>query len=303
VFRILVSYSILLFFLSSCKKEGGEFIPDNDAPPYSQISSVKLRNYVNRVYIDLLGREPLDDEMNLEVFNLKSAQASVDSRKSLVEKLMFDASFRPGDSSYTYAYFRRVYELSKIRFLEGVSDVGLQGEANIFRNNAISDSLGGNTSGYEENMAQYQKLMRVIGSAEEFKSGVIDFQELSSFMINNSVYDIINMNSFNFVNAAFSDLLFRFPSQNEFNLAYEMVENNQSGSLFGGVASNKDEFVNLIATSGEALQGTIIWTYISLLSREPGSAELASEMLKYGVDKNFFELQKRILISDEYANF
>jgi hypothetical protein len=255
------------------------------------------------VFIDLIGREPLDEEMDLETYNLKINQASSDARKTLVNKLMFDNTYRPGDSSYSYAYFRRLYDLNKIRFLEGVSDNGLQGEANIFRSDAVSDSLSGNTAGYEENMAQHDRLILVLNSAEQLKSGNIGFQTQLGYMIDNSVYDIINMNSFNFVNASFSDLLFRFPTQSEFNIAYEIVENNQAGNLFGSVASNKTEFVNLISQSGEALQGTIIWCYTNLLSRQPDSAELNSELLRYGVDKNLFQLQQRILISDEYANF
>ncbi len=299
----ILPFILLVSVFAACKKDQSDYFTDNDAPPYSQVSSVKLRNYVNRVFIDLIGREPLDEEMDLETYNLKINQASPDARITLVNKLMFDSAFRPGDSSYTFAYFRRLYDLNKVRFLEGVSDNGLQGEANIYRNNAISDSLGGNMPGYEENMDQYNRLLLVLRSPEQLKNGSIGFQNQLGFMIHNSVYDIINMNSFNFVNAAFSDLLFRFPSQNEFNIAYNMVENNQSGALFGSVASNKTQFVSLISESNEALQGTIIWCYTSLLSREPTSAELNSELLKYGVDKNLFQLQQRILISDEYANF
>ncbi|MEZ5171979.1 MAG: hypothetical protein R2850_00305 [Bacteroidia bacterium] len=297
----LLSFILLVFV--SCSKEKSEYITDNDAPPYSEVSSVKLRNYVNRVFIDLIGREPLDEEMDLETYQLRQNHASVQSRLDLVNRLMFDDSYRPGDSSYTYAYFRRVYDLGKIRFLEGVSDEGLQGEANIFRNNAISDSLGGDQAGYDENMAQYNYLIDVLGSAQAFMDGTISISEQNGYMLLNSVYDIINMNSFNFVNATFNDLLFRFPTQNEFNIAYDIVENNTPGALFGAQASNKSQYVSLISSCSEAAEGTIIWCYTTLLSREPSSTELNRELQKFGLDHNFHELQQRILISDEYANF
>ena len=50
---------IFLIGLLSCKKDI-EIINDNDAPYYGEIPTLLLENYVNRLYIDLLGREPLD---------------------------------------------------------------------------------------------------------------------------------------------------------------------------------------------------------------------------------------------------
>ena len=59
---------IFLFFIGlfSCKNNV-EIINDNDAPYYGEIPTLLLENYVNRLYIDLLGREPFDTEIQNDV--------------------------------------------------------------------------------------------------------------------------------------------------------------------------------------------------------------------------------------------
>ena len=61
----IVYILVVLFFASACKKEDN-IIPNNNVPYYGEIPTLLLENYVNRCYIDLLGREPLDDEMILD---------------------------------------------------------------------------------------------------------------------------------------------------------------------------------------------------------------------------------------------
>ncbi len=301
--RVPILLFLSLILITSCRKDGGELIPDNDAPPFSKVSSVKIRNYVNRLYIDLIGREPLDEEMNLETFFLQQSNADFASREALVNKIMFDSTFRDGDTSYSLAYFKRIYELNKIRLLEGVSDELLADEAGIFRSNAISDSLGNDLPGYEENMQKYTQLIQVLNSLKALKAGSISIQDQLSFMLQNTIYDLINMNSFNYVNAAFNDLLYRFPTQNEFNISFNMVEDNVPGTIFNQTGQTKGDFASIISQSNECTQGIIIWCYTTLLAREPSSQELYQELQAFGVDKNLQKLQLRILISNEYANF
>lgn len=301
--RCVIYLFLVSILFSACRKDPSEIIPDNNAPAFTKVPSVKIRNYVNRLFIDLIGREPLDEEMNLETYNLLQANASSEARENLVKKLMCDSTFVEGDTSYSLAYFKRVYDLNKIRFIEGVSDDALRGEASIYRNNAISDSLSNNIPGYEQKMAEHQKIVNVLNSAFNLKSGSISLFDQYAFMVNNHIYDFINMNSFNFVNACFDDLLFRFPSQNEFSVAYDMVENNVPAALFQQAGQSKSDFVEIITASNECLQGVIIWSYLNLLNREPSSQELYNEMLLFSSDENLQNLQTRILITNEYANF
>ena len=75
LFRIFC-FCLVCGFLVSCKKDG-EIIPDNNAPYYDGIPTVVIENYINRLFIDLIGREPLDVEMVSELAALKAAEMSL----------------------------------------------------------------------------------------------------------------------------------------------------------------------------------------------------------------------------------
>ena len=65
-------FFFIVLCVSSCKKDP-DIISNNDAPYYGEISTLLLENYVNRIYIDLIGREPLDNEMLNDVQFLRDA--------------------------------------------------------------------------------------------------------------------------------------------------------------------------------------------------------------------------------------
>ena len=301
---------ILLYFLitialtfSSCKKDP-KFIPDNDAPYYGKhVPTVLVENYVNRLFIDLIGREPLDVEMELEVNALKKAELNVEARKKLISKLQEDTTFVEGDISYKHAYYRRLYDLTKVRLLEGASNDDLQGDINNFRQAAIKDSLNGNMVGYQINMEKLQKLQDVIDSEMQYFEGEIELAEMYARMLDNSIYDKINMNTFNFINASFDNLFFRFPTESEFYEAFDMVEYDQSGVILGKSGQSKNDYLNILVNSREFYEGLIRWSYLTLLAREPTSLEEDELMSGFYSDHDFQQVQMSIMISDEYANF
>ena len=110
---IVTSFVIALFF-PGCKKDNS-LVPDNDAPYYKGLSSVLVQNYINRLFIDLIGREPTDSEMIHEFETFRAADLGVEERVKLITKLQTDTNHIPGDSSYKYAYYNRFYELCKAR--------------------------------------------------------------------------------------------------------------------------------------------------------------------------------------------
>ena len=77
--RKLVYIICIIFLISSCKKEDN-IIPNNNAPYYGEVPTLLLENYVNRCYIDLLGREPLDGEMIEDVQFLRGNEVTIESR-------------------------------------------------------------------------------------------------------------------------------------------------------------------------------------------------------------------------------
>ena len=127
--RVLLYIIFVAITITSCKKDV-VIIPNNNAPIYSEIPTILLENYVNRLYIDLIGREPLDVEMTNDVQFLRDADVTIESRDALLYKLQFDTTFVEGDSSYKFAYFHRIYEMVKVRLLEGVSNAYISQDLN-----------------------------------------------------------------------------------------------------------------------------------------------------------------------------
>ena len=288
--------------ITSCKKDV-VIIPNNNAPIYSEIPTILLENYVNRLYIDLIGREPLDDEMSSDVQFLRDNDVSFQSRDSLIFKLQFDTVFIPGDSSYKIAYFHRIYEMVKVRLIEGVSNSHIQTVMNTRYNRYVNDSLGGNMISAHENLMKYYRFKDVISSESAYYNGLINIKEMHRRMINNPIYDNINMNTFNFVNAAFDNLLFRFPTQYEFNNSYAMIEDEQPYSVLGSSGTNKEDFINIICNTREFYEGIIHWTYLTLLARVPTTTETDFLMNDFYISCDFLKLQRYVMQTDEYAHF
>tara|TARA_B110000858_G_scaffold161608_1_gene186251 strand:- start:540 stop:1448 length:909 start_codon:yes stop_codon:yes gene_type:complete len=291
-----------LIVVSSCKKDT-LVIDDNNPPVYSAIPTVLIENYINRIYIDLIGREPLDSEMEIDVQYLRDNDVSIESRDSLIYKLQFDTLYIEGDESYKFAYFHRIYDMVKVRLIEGASN----GDISFYMSNHYADyevdSVAGNLIEAQKHLLKYYRLSAIIDSELDYYNNIIDIKEMHKRMIYNSIYDQINMNTFNFVNAAFDNLLFRYPTQNEFNNSYFMIEDNQPFSIFGYSGSNKLDFTNLICDSREFYEGIIQWTYLTMLARIPTSIERDFLMNDFYITTDFQKLQRFIMTTDEYAHF
>jgi len=257
-----------LILILSCKKET-LIIGNNNAPNYSEIPTILLENYINRLYIDLIGREPLDIEMENDVLYLRDKDVALEARDSLILRLQFDTTYIAGDSSYKLAYFHRIYDMVKVRLIEGASN----GDISFYMSNHYFDyevdSVAGNLIEAQKHLIKYFRLKNVIDSETNYYNQLINIKEMHRRMIYNSIYDEINMNTFNFVNAAFDNLLFRYPTQNEFNNSYSMIEDKLPFIIFGYSGSNKEDFINLICNSREFYEGIIHWSYLTMLARTP----------------------------------
>ncbi|MCF8237979.1 MAG: hypothetical protein K9I85_07465 [Saprospiraceae bacterium] len=293
---------LLLMAFLSCTKDN-VLIPDNQPPNYEGIPLIKIQNFVNRLFIDLLAREPLDPEMDAFVQELQLAKLAPETRLIQVIRLQTDTAFIVGDTSYHRAYIQNLYNQAKARTLEGVSDGDIKGDAGIFLNGAYKDSLAGNWEGYTKNMKAAERLLTVIRGRSEFQSEQITYDRLFARCVNNSIYDKINMNTVNFVNATFDNLLWRYPTKSELLEGFNMIEYNLPGTIFGKQGTNKDDYVEILTNSREMFEGLIIWSYQQLLARRPTSEETGVLLQDFAGHRDIRLIQQQILITDEYANF
>ena len=299
-----ISYTILtiMVMFMSCKKDA-DIISNNNAPNYTEIPTILLENYVNRIYIDLIGREPLDNEMSSDVQFLRDADITLESRDSLIYKLQFDTTFVEGDSSYKSVYFHRMYEMIKVRLLEGASNAYIGQDLNNHYSAYVVDSINGNMLDANKKLLNYHNLNNVLLTELQYYNGIIEINEMHRRMVYNSVYDKINMNTFNYINATFDNLLFRYPTQYEFNEVYLMINDNTAQIVLGSSGNNKENFSSIICTSREFYEGVIVWAYGTLLAREPSTQEIDMLMQNFYQNHDFQWVQRQIMKTDEYAHF
>jgi hypothetical protein len=294
----------LMGVLVSCKKEPETVtFSGNSIPPYDEVSTILVENYVNRIYIDLIGREPNDNEMAQETAALEAGGLSATVRGNLIDKIMNNEAFIEGDSSYKHAYHQKFYEDQKARFLNGASENEMYEMFYLYYFISVQDSLAGNTLAYELTRAEANKMRAAIESNRHLRLGTIDCKEMCRRMCFNVLYDEINMNSFNYINATFDDLFFRYPTESELEEAYDPVEFNGSGYLFGTVINSKEDYLNVLLNDDEFREGMIRWAFSSLLGREAQTVEVYNLLEVYGTEHNIKGVQKSIMMTDEYAGF
>ena len=294
---------VLAACFTSCKKTEDKNFDNNTAISPHRIPTIKIEGYVTRVFIDLVGRTPLETELAFETELLKEQNLSKASREALVTKLQTSTDPVVGDSSYQIAYAERLYIIIKSRMVEGAEGPSFQRHIGNANNSLRQARLTGDSIRVFAALDKIKRNQDVLDAKFDYRNEAITINEVFARMLDNDVYDEINMNTFNFVNASFDDLFYRFPTQNEFDIAFNIIEKNEVGPLFGGFAGTKGEYCKLLTESDEFYEGLIRWTYLTLLDREPTTSEVSSHFQSLQSTQDFRNLQKEIIITDEYADF
>lgn len=296
---VLIASSL---FFSSCKKEE-KIISDNNAPSYYGVPTIKIKNYINRIFIDLTGREPLDTEMDSLVALLESNNLNFSTRESIILNLQTDTTTQSNGDNFSELFYANIYELQKARFLEGVPDFEIANRMNIEYTQATNDSISGNMLSYFWRKEQGMKYEDILTSDTAFENGSITFNEMCRRMCYNGIYDIINMNSFNYINAVFDNLFYRFPTTDEFNASYNMVDADQADILFAQPGSNKYDFSRIATNSNEFNDGVVTWVYRSYMSRFPTTSEIYHYSNHFKLNSDLPYVIREVMKTDEYANF
>ena len=88
----LLALFIGLLFLS-CNKTEEKIIGDNNPPADNTIPSSLRINFINKIYISLLGREPETSEFNYADLSLRNSNFSIASRKAIVQEILNQDAF------------------------------------------------------------------------------------------------------------------------------------------------------------------------------------------------------------------
>jgi len=283
-FRGRVVFFIILLSFSSCRKD--ETIADNTAPPDSTIEDVTITNYVNRVYISVLGREPDSNEKNSGFSLLRGANLSSDSRSQFL-----DAVFSRPD------YKDHLYTLARINLLNNLDTVEIE-EQLVTDSFALTITSDPNSLAIVNDQIVHLDSMRAIPA--DLQNSHLDATGMFKRCVYNYFYDQINMGTENFVKSVFQNFLLRSPTAYELAQSEQMIDIGQPAILFLQSGQSKTDFVNIFFSSSDYAEGIVLNLYQRYLSRTPSTSEMSSETQVFQMTHSYERVEKDILSKDDY---
>jgi hypothetical protein len=283
--------------ISGCTKEIREVVHENgvvtgnEPPPFSAVSTVALHSYINNFYIDLYGRGPtvteLDDVEQL-IRNADSAALALDEHLAGMQ--------------IKWEYYKNYDATSKQRLVGSVDSLQILDRIENYTDkiqnlNASGDSLLALFFAFARD-----DLDRLLYSAVDLQAGSIDYAEYYRRMILNTFYDEVNMGSENFVLSCFENLFYREPTEQELIEGVHMVD-GLPAFLFLQDGTTKREFVDICISSQPFYEGLVVEAFSALLARNPNSIEMALEGDELRTNNDYRALQRKIILSSEYAGF
>ena len=277
----------LFFFLLflSCTKE--ETVPGNTAPPDQTIEDVTISNYVNRVYISVLGREPDSSEKNSGFSSLRTANLNVSSRTTFL-----NAVFTRLD------YLSHLYDLARIDLLNNLDTQEIHNQllTDSFALTIITDT---NIIIILHDQINHLDSLRLV--PHDLHNNSIDATGMFRRCVYNYFYDQINMGTENFVKSVFQNFLLRSPTAYELSQSEQMIDQGQASILFLQSGQSKNDFLNIFFSSSDYAEGIVLNLYQRYMNRTPNSVEMSDETLVFQNSHSYEQVQKDILSKNEYV--
>lgn len=274
---------ILILILLACEKYEIETINGNQPPDEQVVTTDIKESYVNRLYITLLGRkaDPIEFSAALQMLDDNADQTA---REALIDSLASEPLYK-----------QHLYTTARADYLESLDTAVIRSDYE-----QAVDALklvSGNAREYWlDRVERIGDLLRIPGQLD---SNLIDMVEVHKRVVDNPYYDNINMGTENFVVATFQHFLFRYPTNVELAQCSQMVDGFPA-SLFFQAGSSKEDFLLIFFSSDDYFEGQVINLYRKYLFRTPDNNELLPLMTSYQQAGDYLELQKQILVSDEY---
>lgn len=294
----LWSFLSLLLLFSCTKKEitiqqtnETEIVDGNIAPPFNGVTTIQIQNYVNKIYIDLVGREPSQSQLDDHAAFLKSNNLNEESRDQIMVDLMNST-----------AYYDRLFEVYSGNILGGFTMENVVDE--IASLDFIIDLFMQQGDMFTVQILENdkQRYVRLLNATTELAADEITMNVFIGRMLNNSVFEEINMGSENFAIASFENLFKRQPTNSELENATTMVDGISAQLLFSDGLS-KSDFIEIMTNNAEFYQGLTIDIYQILLARRPDSPEMTAATLALSDNQDFKTVQRQVMKTAEYAGF
>ena len=280
--KALFLFSILI--IASCSKVEEVVVNGNIIPPDTTIENTTIDNYINKLYISTIGREPTTIEFDADFEILRAANLNQQSREIVILSILSKTE-----------YHNNLFKLESANILNGV-DTNMINER-VYIYNFLLTTVSGFDSIYV--VYELERMLTFQEALPELNAGVITNTELYKRMVNNNFFDEINMGTENFVIAMFQHFLLRYPTQAEVENASGMV-NDGNATVFFETGNGKDDFINIFFASDEYYTGQTNILFNRYLFRNPTSEESVNYSLDYINTGDYKLLQKRILSTNEF---
>jgi len=283
------NYTLALFFgllILSCNKTEEKIISDNNPPADNTIPASLRINFINKIYISLIGREPETAEFNAADLTLRNSNFSSASRKTIVQEILNQDAF-----------LDREFEIYRNDLISGVDTAEISELITTFEFLLTNSTYMQQWPLIEIEKARLISLRNV---SAELKNGTISLIEMQRRCVDNYYFDQLNMGSLNFVIACFQHLLLRNPTQFEQTEGVKMVD-GFNGILFLQTGESKAQFQQIFFQSDDYYAGQIKLIYLRFMLRLPTSEEEVFYSSRLKSDGNISNVLIDLLSSDEYA--
>lgn len=230
------------------------------------MTTVQIQSYVNKTYIDLLGRELLDVELTSAPSDLKSNHLDYASREQLLTNLMESEE-----------YYQRFYEIHQISYLLGVTNEELDFTILIYESERDQAIQNGNNALAQLYNIELDLMYALRNARVNYQNGEITINEFMSRITRNQFYEEVNMGAENYVLSCFF-FFKRTPTNAQLIVSVNMVSGNPAQVFFQD-GNNQNDFINIIMNTAEFYQGLSIDIYNQLLVRQPDSQEMVDAIL------------------------
>lgn len=289
--------AVCLLLWSACTKkeiinstEHINYVVDsNQVPHYQGVTTIQIENYVNRAYIDFLGREPSQNERQTAVDALKAGGLSAAARRNMVQQLQTQPEY--------YAQFGKIYMNA---LMGGLDSLRVQDEVDFLQFLVDNYTMAGQMQLAQLTAYEKLKLERANSALYEYRTGQISINAYFARLIHNYIYDQINMGSENFVVACFEGLFHRLPTLQEKTAGVTMT-NGFPAQLLLRDGTTKGDFVQIVTQVDAFYEGLSVYIYRQLLARSPSSVEMGAATTALKNDsKTYKDVQADVAASDEY---
>jgi hypothetical protein len=280
--NLLFLFSILI--ISSCTKIDDVIVNDNILPPDYTIENTTIDNYINKLYISTIGREPTESEFTSDFSVLRESNLGQESREIVIDGILNKEE-----------YNNNLFKLESEHLLLGLDTADINQNIHVLTV-LLTTAHGLDSIYFVENLEKMLKLQEVLPGLGD---GTISNMEMHKRMVNNNMYDEINMGTENFVISMFQSFFGRYPTTSELENGKLMVNDNNA-SVFFIPGNGKEDFINIFIESDEYYTGQTKILFNRYLFRDPNSEESVNYSLDYINSQNYKLLQRRILSTNEF---